>query len=51
LTEIIGKEWLATSVGEPQHFYAASAPGENFDAAPVPTLLYRKAKSLKRTKV
>jgi hypothetical protein len=45
----------ATSVAEPHHFYAAPAraPGENFDAAPAPapTLLYSKAKFLKRTKV
>jgi hypothetical protein len=50
-----------TSVAEPHHFYAAPAPGENFDAAPAapapaapasaPTLLYSKAKFLKRTKV
>jgi hypothetical protein len=35
------------------HFYAAPAPGENFDAAsaPAPTLLYSKANFLKRTKV
>jgi hypothetical protein len=26
-------------VAEPHHFYAAPAPGENFDAAPAPTLL------------
>jgi hypothetical protein len=36
-------------------FYAAPAPGKNFDAAtasaPAPTLLYSKAKFLKRTKV
>jgi hypothetical protein len=43
-------------VAEPHHFYAAPAPGKNFDAAPaapapVPTLLYSKAKFLKRTKV
>jgi hypothetical protein len=36
------------SVAEPHHFYAAPAPGENFDAAPdpaapAPTLLYGKA--------
>jgi hypothetical protein len=42
------------SVVEPHHFYAA--PGENFDVAPAapapaPTLLYSKAKFLKRTKV
>jgi hypothetical protein len=41
------------SVAEPHHFYAAQAPGENFDAAPAPapTLLSSKAKFLKRTKV
>jgi hypothetical protein len=42
---------LTSSVAEPHHFYAAPAPGENFDAAPAPTLLYSKAKFLKRTKV
>jgi hypothetical protein len=39
-----------TSVAEPHHFYAAPAPGKNFDeapAAPAPTLLYSKAKILK----
>jgi hypothetical protein len=47
--------WI--SVAEPHHFYAAPAPapGINFDAAPAPapapTLLYSKAKFLKRTKV
>jgi hypothetical protein len=43
-----------TSVAEPHHFYAAPAPGKNFDAAPAapavpapaPTLLYSKAKFL-----
>jgi hypothetical protein len=49
-----------TSVAEPHHFYAAPAPGENFDAAPAMaapapalalTLLYSKAKFLKQTKV
>jgi hypothetical protein len=40
-----------TSVAEPHHFYAAPAPGKNFDAAPAPTLLYSKAKFVKRTKV
>jgi hypothetical protein len=40
---------VMVSVAEPHHFYAA--PGENFDAAPAPTLLYSKAKFLKRTKV
>jgi hypothetical protein len=41
------------SVAEPHHFYAAPAPGKNFDAAPAPapTLLYSKAKLLKQTKV
>jgi hypothetical protein len=38
-----------SSVAEPHHFYAA--PGKNFDPAPAPTLLYSKAKFLKRTKV
>jgi hypothetical protein len=39
---------------ELHHFYVAPAPGENFNAAPAalaPTLLYSKAKFLKRTKV
>jgi hypothetical protein len=41
-----------TSVAEPHHFYAAPAPGKNFDAAPAPapTLLNSKAKFLKRSK-
>jgi hypothetical protein len=47
---------MITSVAEPYHFYAAPAPGENFDAAPAlapaalapaPTLLYSQAKFLK----
>jgi hypothetical protein len=47
---------LKNSVAEPHHFYAAPAPDVNFDAAPAPaapapTLLYSKAKFLKRTKV
>jgi hypothetical protein len=45
---------LKSSVAEPHHFYAAPAPGTNFDAAPAapaPPLLYIKAKFLKRTKV
>jgi hypothetical protein len=54
---------VSTSVAETHHFYAAPAPGENFDAAPAPsapapsapapapTLLYSKAKFLKRTQV
>jgi hypothetical protein len=40
-----------TSVAEPRYFYAAPAPGKNFDAALAPTLFYSKAKFLKRTKV
>jgi hypothetical protein len=55
------KKPLQSSVAEPHHFYAAPvpAPGKNFDAAPAsdpvapapaPTLLYSKAKFLKRTK-
>jgi hypothetical protein len=53
-------ERILSSVAEPHHFYAAPAPGKNFDAAlapadpapaPAPTLLYSKAKFLKRTKV
>jgi hypothetical protein len=49
--------FVKNSVAEPHHFYAAPAPapGENFDKAPAPapapTLLYTKAKFLKRTKV
>jgi hypothetical protein len=44
---------IFSSVAEPHHFYAAPAPGENFDAAPAPaapvpapapTLLHSKAK-------
>jgi hypothetical protein len=47
---------VSTSVAEPHHFYAAPAPGKNFDAAlapaaPASTLLYSKTKFLKRTKV
>jgi hypothetical protein len=45
---------LYTSVAEPHHFDAAPAPGKNFDTAPTApapalTLLYNKAKFLKRT--
>jgi hypothetical protein len=32
---------LEISVAEPHHVYAA--PGENFDAAPAPTLLYSRS--------
>jgi hypothetical protein len=47
---------LTISVAEPHHFYAAPAPGKNFDAAPAapapaPTILYSKAKFLKRIEV
>jgi hypothetical protein len=37
---------VIASVAEPHHFYAAPAPGKNFDAAPAlaPTLPYGKAK-------
>jgi hypothetical protein len=44
---------LFSSVAKPHHFYAAPAPGKNFDGAPAPapTLLYSKAKFLERTKV
>jgi hypothetical protein len=45
---------IFSSVAEPHHFYAAPAPGKNFDAAPdpadpapAPTLLYSKATFLK----
>jgi hypothetical protein len=34
---------IPLSIAEPHHFYAAPAPGENFDAAPAPTLPYIKA--------
>jgi hypothetical protein len=50
----VEKSTVSSSVAERHHFYAAPAPGENFDAAPAapaPTLLYSKAKFLKRTKV
>jgi hypothetical protein len=45
--------YIYSSVAEPHHFYEAPAPGKNFDTAPAlapaPTLLYGKAKFLKRT--
>jgi hypothetical protein len=44
-------ESVGTSLAESHHFYAAPAPGKNFDAAPAPTLLFSKEKFLKRTKV
>jgi hypothetical protein len=39
-------EWAlySSSVAEPYHFFAAPAPGENFDAAPASILLYCKFK-------
>jgi hypothetical protein len=44
---------MSIGAAEPRHFYAAPAPGKNFDAAPAAlalalTLLYSKAKFLKR---
>jgi hypothetical protein len=42
---------ISSSVAETHHFYAAPAPGRNFDAAPAPIILYSKAKFLKGTKV
>jgi hypothetical protein len=55
LTIITNPTILTSSVAEPHNFYAAPAPGENFDAAPAPapspTLMYSKAKILKQTKV
>jgi hypothetical protein len=51
------KWFVYISVAEAHHFYAAPAPDTIFYAAPAPaatapapTLLYRKAKFLKRTK-
>jgi hypothetical protein len=46
--------FVYTSGAEPHHFYAAPAPGENFDVAlvaPASTLLHTKAKFLEQTKV
>jgi hypothetical protein len=55
---VAGIEVRETNVAKPHHFYAAPAPGKNFDAALalalaalVPNLLYSKAKFLKQTKV
>jgi hypothetical protein len=47
---------ILSSVAKPHYFYAAPAPGKNFEAAsapaaPAPTLLYSREKILKRTKV
>jgi hypothetical protein len=45
---------VSTTVAELHHFYAAPALNKNLDAAPAapaPTLLYRNAKFLKRTKL
>jgi hypothetical protein len=44
--------YMLSSVAESHHFYAAPAPGKNFDAAPAapaPTLFYSKAKFIKRS--
>jgi hypothetical protein len=51
---VVVEETLNISVAGLHHFYAA--PVKNFDAAPAapapaPTLMYSKAKFLKRTKV
>jgi hypothetical protein len=46
LIQRINKEFRI-SVAEPHHFYAAPAPGENFDVASAPTLLYSRPKFLK----
>jgi hypothetical protein len=35
----------------PHHFYAAPASRKNFDAAPVPTILYRKPAFFRRKKL
>jgi hypothetical protein len=51
IDNVLQSDVQQSSVAEPHHFYAAPAPGENFDAAPAapaPTLLYSKAKFLKR---
>jgi hypothetical protein len=45
-----GLACMTYSVAEPHHFYAAPAPGENFDAAPAPTLLYCRSKNFKGVK-
>jgi hypothetical protein len=52
ITYIYCNTEVASSVAEPHHFYAAQAPGKNFDAAPAPapTPLYSKAKFIKLTK-
>jgi hypothetical protein len=42
---------MGSFVCESHHMYATPVPGKNFDAAPAPTLLYGKAKFLKRTKL
>jgi hypothetical protein len=38
------KKMVSTSLAEPHHFYAAPAPGENFDVAPAPAPTYCIAK-------
>jgi hypothetical protein len=42
---------IKTRVVEPHNFYAAPAPGQNFDAAPAPNLLYGKPTFWKQTKI
>jgi hypothetical protein len=48
LTVLLSSQWAdkaaawASSVAEPHHFFAAPAPGKNFDAAAAPTLLYSR---------
>jgi hypothetical protein len=44
---------VLTSVAEPHHFYAALAPGKNFDTVPAsaPTLLYSIACQLFESKL
>jgi hypothetical protein len=49
--DVLHCQRVSASAAEPHHFYAAPAPGKNFDAAPAPTLLDSKAKFVKRTKV
>jgi hypothetical protein len=42
---------ILSSVAEPHHYYAAPAPGKNFDVAPAPSLLYSRPTFLKSKKV
>jgi hypothetical protein len=52
LTASVEILFIVSSVAEPHQFYAAPAPGENFDAAPAPapTLLYSRSKNFKGVK-